>query len=335
MRVKITDVAKMAHVSSSTVSHVLNNTRFVSEDTKKKVMEAVDALGYSPNAMGRTFRTGKKMMIGFIVPDITNSVFASMIEDVDDVISQHDYNLVVSNTRDSLNAEKKAIRTFASGVVDGLIIASTAQKYSDIKTQLPEGFPTVFIDRILKQKQNDSIVLDCSDAIQKMLEDMLANGHRNIGYIVGISYLSPTIERVNIYRRFMEAHNIPLENQNICYVNNSSDSLYDIAESLLERGCTAIIATNTAMTHGVLNYLEEHNISLGNELVVGGFVDSDTASRFMNRIPVVFEPMQEMGRMAGDMIIQKIDDSDCKWSIQYLDCTYCSNNFYERIQEIK
>lgn len=331
MRVKITDVAKLAHVSSSTVSHVLNNTRFVSEETRKKVMEAVDTLGYSPDAMGRTFRTGKKMMVGFIVPDITNSVFASMIEDVDDVISQHNYNLVVSNTRDSLNIEKKAIRTLSSGVVDGLIIASTAEKYSAIKAQMPDTFPTVFIDRLLKQKSNNSIALSCADAIQKMLEDMILNGHRNIGYIVGIPYLSPTIERVNVYEKVMEAHGIGTESQNICYINHSEDSLHDVTKHLLQRGCTAIIATNTAMTHGVLNSLEEANITLGKNMVVGGFVDSDTADRFMNRIPVIYEPMQQMGRLAGEMIIQKIDNPESKSPIQYLTCTYCSNNFYEKV----
>lgn len=115
MKAKITDVAQKANVSISTVSHVLNHTRFVSEETRKKVMDAVEELGYSPDASGRTFRTGKKMMIGLVVPDITNSVFAALIEDVDDVISKQGYNLVISNTRDCLKMEKQALRNLASG----------------------------------------------------------------------------------------------------------------------------------------------------------------------------------------------------------------------------
>ena len=107
MKAKITDVAQKANVSISTVSHVLNHTRFVSEETRKKVMDAVEELGYSPDASGRTFRTGKKMMIGLVVPDITNSVFAALIEDVDDVISKQGYNLVISNTRDCLKRKNR------------------------------------------------------------------------------------------------------------------------------------------------------------------------------------------------------------------------------------
>ena len=124
---------KKANVSISTVSHVLNHTRFVSEETRKKVMDAVEELGqYSPDASGRSFRTGK-MMIGLVVPDITNSVFAALIEDVDDVISKQGYNLVISNTRDNLRMEKQALRSLASGVVDGIVIASTAEDFQTIK----------------------------------------------------------------------------------------------------------------------------------------------------------------------------------------------------------
>lgn len=74
---------------------------------------------------------------------------------------------------------------------------------------------------------------------------------------------------------------------------------------MVEAGCTAIIATNTAMTHSVLNYVEDRNLKLGEEIAVGGFVDSDFANRFMHRIPVVYEPMKEMGKLAGEMIVEK------------------------------
>lgn len=119
----------------------VDHTRFVSEETRKKVMDAVEELGYSPDASGRTFRTGKKMMIGLVVPDITNSVFAALIEDVDDVISKQGYNLVISNTRDCLKMEKQALRNLASGVVDGIVIASTSEDFQTIKRQIPDKFP--------------------------------------------------------------------------------------------------------------------------------------------------------------------------------------------------
>ena len=188
MKAKITDVAQKANVSISTVSHVLNHTRFVSEETRKKVMDAVEELGYSPDASGRTFRTGKKMMIGLVVPDITNSVFAALIEDVDDVISKQGYNLVISNTRDCLKMEKQALRNLASGVVDGIVIASTSEDFKTIKRQIPDKFPMIFMDRVLPDRNYDSVILDCQEATAKMLEEMIQNGFRKIGFLVLFIY---------------------------------------------------------------------------------------------------------------------------------------------------
>ena len=92
---------------------------------------------------------------------------------------------------------------------------------------------------------------------------------------------------------------------------------YDVAGELVEAGCTAIIATNTAMTHSVLNYVEDRNLKLGEEIAVGGFVDSDFANRFMHRIPVVYEPMKEMGKLAGEMIVEKIEDKNRKIPVPF------------------
>ena len=329
MKAKITDVAQKANVSISTVSHVLIHTRFVSEETRKKVMDAVEELGYSPDASGRTFRTGKKMMIGLVVPDITNSVFAALIEDVDDVISKQGYNLVISNTRDNLRMEKQALRSLASGVVDGTVIASTAEDFQTIKSQMPDKFPLVFMDRVLSDQNYDSVILDCREATAKMLEEMIGNGFRKIGFLVGLPQISPTHERVSIYQEILNKHGIPEEEQYIRYIDRKNNT-YDVASELIEKGCTALIATNTAMTHSVLNCVEDRGLKLGEEIVIGGFVDSDFANRFMHKIPVVYEPMKEMGKLAGEMIVKKIEDKNEKFSVKALLCEYDSNDFYRK-----
>ena len=309
MKAKITDVAQKANVSISTVSHVLNHTRFVSEETRKKVMDAVEELGYSPDASGRTFRTGKKMMIGLVVPDITNSVFAALIEDVDDVISKQGYNLVISNTRDCLKMEKQALRNLASGVVDGIVIASTSEDFQTIKRQIPDKFPMIFMDRVLPDRNYDSVILDCQEATAKMLEEMIQNGFRKIGFLVGLPQISPTYERVKVYQQILKQYEIPETEQYVRYIDRKKDT-YDVAGELVEAGCTAIIA--------------------GEEIAVGGFVDSDFANRFMHRIPVVYEPMKEMGKLAGEMIVEKIEDKNRKIPVKTLTCEYDSNDFYKK-----
>ena len=265
MKAKITDVAQRANVSISTVSHVLNHTRFVSEETRKKVMDAVEELGYSPDASGRTFRTGKKMMIGLVVPDITNSVFAALIEDVDDVISKQGYNLVISNTRDNLRMEKQALRSLASGVVDGIVIASTAEDFQTIKSQMPDKFPLVFMDRVLSDQNYDSVIFDCREATAKMLDEMIGNGFRKIGFLVGLPQISPTYERVSIYQEILNKHGIPEEEQ---YIDQKlRQEAFDNYETTDDHG---MVFVGTAIDQNGTKYYKVKN-SWGTEQIYGGF----------------------------------------------------------------
>ena len=137
-----------------------------------------------------------------------------------------------------------------------------------------------------------------------MLEEMIQNGFRKIGFLVGLPQISPTYERVKVYQQILKQYEIPETEQYVRYIDRKKDT-YDVAGELVEAGCTAIIATNTAMTHSVLNYVEDRNLKLGEEIAVGGFVDSDFANRFMHRIPVVYEPMKEMGKLAVEALEEK------------------------------
>ena len=108
MKVTISDVAKLAGVSTATVSHTINNTRYVSNETKEKVYRAIEELGYTPDASARSFRTGKKKIIGFIVPDIANKFFATMIESVEKYLSANGYQLIIANTRENMDQHPPA-----------------------------------------------------------------------------------------------------------------------------------------------------------------------------------------------------------------------------------
>ena len=116
MKVTISDVAKMAGVSTATVSHTINNTRYVSGETKEKVYQAIAALGYTPDASARSFRTGKKKTIGFVVPDISNKFFATMLETVEHALSQQGYHLIIANTKENMDREETNIRLLSAHI---------------------------------------------------------------------------------------------------------------------------------------------------------------------------------------------------------------------------
>ena len=143
----ISDVARAAGVSTATVSHTLNGTRTVSEHSRELVMKAIRELGYTPNAFARSFRTGKKNIIGFVVPDISNQFFARLIEAVEESISAEGFHLIIANTRENKERERQHLRYLTSGVVDGILLASTMETYGEFSDFLPEQFPAVLVDR--------------------------------------------------------------------------------------------------------------------------------------------------------------------------------------------
>ena len=147
MKVTISDVARLAGVSTATVSHTINNTRYVSGDTKEKVYQAIRQLGYTPDASARSFRTGKKKTIGFIVPDISNKFFGTIIESAENYLSAQGYHLIIANTKESMDREETTLRLLTAGLVDGLLVASTMDDFARLDGLIPAGFPVVLVDR--------------------------------------------------------------------------------------------------------------------------------------------------------------------------------------------
>ena len=117
MKATISDVARLAGVSTATVSHTINSTRYVSGETKEKVYQAIRQLGYTPDASARSFRTGKKKTIGFIVPDISNKFFGTIIESAENYLSAQGYHLIIANTKESMDREETNLRLLTAGLV--------------------------------------------------------------------------------------------------------------------------------------------------------------------------------------------------------------------------
>ena len=157
MKVTISDVAKLAGVSTATVSHTINQTRYVSEETRDRVYAAIQELGYTPDASARSFRTGKKKTIGFVVPDISSKFFGTMIETAEDCLSAHGYHLIVSNSKESMEREENNIRLLTAGLVDGLLVASTMDSFQRFDSLIPSGFPVVLVDRVFDTKKYSAV----------------------------------------------------------------------------------------------------------------------------------------------------------------------------------
>lgn len=308
MRVGMRDVAKHAGVSVATVSHVLNQTRFVAEETRQRVLKSIAELDYSPDPLARSFKTGKRNLIGFIVPDIANRFWATMIDEVENVLSAQGKKLIISNTKETRGREIDNIRILASGVVDGLIIASTLQDFQQIQEVVPEDFRMVFVDRTVNRCPCDCIISSDHDAIFKGMQALIQEGHKRIGYIVGLDRLSTSKNRLAAYRETMKAYGLPIENGFIQQGDSMANSSLQLVQNLLDLECTAIVVSNQVMSDDVLFYFSSHDIRVNEDIGLLVYGSEDRAEYTQNGIHLILQPSAEMGRLAGRQILERIDN---------------------------
>ncbi|MDY3282336.1 LacI family DNA-binding transcriptional regulator [Dysosmobacter sp.] len=324
MKVTISDVAKLAGVSTATVSHTINNTRYVSQETKEKVYQAISQLGYTPDASARSFRTGKKHTVGFIVPDISNKFFATMIESVESVLAQAGYHLIIANTKEDMTREENSIRLLSAGLVDGLLIASTIDDPERFDRLIPAGFPVVLVDRTFETKRYSSICVSNFQPIYRSVCRLAGKGDQRIGIIGGLPRLSTTKERISAYEQAVADCGLPVEEGLICYGDSMENSAFRCLDELLERKCDAVIVTNGLMATDTITYLHQKGLRMGQDIDVVSFVDFESSFYRMHagQMDSIIQPVEELGKTAGEQILKRVEDPDAPIFEQVLTSVY-------------
>ena len=312
MKITISDVARLAGVSTATVSHTINSTRYVSSSTKEKVYQAIEELGYTPDASARSFRTGKKKTIGFIVPDISNKFFGTMIESAENYLSTKGYHLIIANTKENMDREETNLRLLTAGLVDGLLVASTMDSFQRLDALLPASFPVVLVDRTFEEPKYPSVSVSCFQSIYRSVCRLAGQGKRRIGFIGGLPRLSTTRERVAAYRAAVADCGLPQDEDLIRYGDSMEDSAPPCLDQLLERDCDAILVCQGLMASVTIAYLRGKGIQPHQDLEVVSFVDYDTHAYefYYNQVDRIIQPVEELGRVAGEQILLRVEQPD-------------------------
>ena len=312
MKVTISDVARLAGVSTATVSHTINSTRYVSEETREKVYRAIAELGYTPDASARSFRTGKKRTIGFIVPDISNKFFSTMIESVENYLSAHGYHLIIANTKENAEREETNIRLLTAGLVDGLLVASTMEDFQRFEALIPAGFPVVLVDRTFETKKYSSVCVSNFQPIYRSVCRLAVKGDKRIGIIGGLPRLSSTKERVSAYQQAVADCGLAQDDGLICYGNSMENSARACIDELLKQKCDAIVVCQGLMASETAVYLHKKGIQLGKDIDLVSFVDydSDLNQLYSNQMDCIVQPVEDLGEAAGEQILKRIEEPD-------------------------
>jgi LacI family transcriptional regulator len=321
-QVSIRDVARKAGVSTATVSHVINNTRFVREETRALVLKSIEELHYYPNSTARSFKTKKHNLIAFIVPDISNAYFAALIEAIESVIAQDGYKLLIVNTQQEKDLELENLQALSNGIADGFILASTFSRYDQIEDLVPNNLPIILIDRTLSGAPYDSAVISSRRAMNAGIQYLIQKGHTKIGYLTAEPRISTTKERINAYREAMMQNDLPSESfvGTTLKMNHLTDRDLDF---FLCQGCTALTLSNNVLAIETKILLDRRGIKSPQELELLGFRESNQIQYGLDSMNLINQPVDELGRQTGQRLLARLKHPEIPLKHIVLQASFC------------
>jgi DNA-binding LacI/PurR family transcriptional regulator len=307
----IEDVAEKAEVSITTVSAVINDSRYVSPELTERVEQAIEELNYQPDQLGRGLRKGQSNTIGLLVSDITNPFFPRVARGVEDCVRENHYNLILCNTDEDPVEEKHYISLLRTQRVDGMIVAPTSEGASNLEPLSEESIPVVLIDRSIDGLDLPEITSDNYSGAYRAVEYLIEKGHKNIGFVSGIKGIQSTDKRLLGYKDALRDNSLEFRKDYVVMGNSKINDSYEGTEKLLSANddVTAIFASNNMMLIGVLQYLKDSSISYPDEISVMCFDDTEWGNAVTPGITSVSQKPYEIGYEAGKAVFQLISDS--------------------------
>lgn len=314
------DVAKLACVDVSTVSRALSNTSYVHPDTKKRIMDAVRELSYTPNVLAQGLRQGKRHTIGVVIPRLYFTVFAEITQGIEEEARKHGYATLICNTEDNPEIEKECLNRLRNGFVDGIIIAGTGRNNRIVKDICTDGLAVTQIVR-RQDESISSVIVNYEKCGYDAVRYLYQKGCQNIGLINGSMKLAPYKERYIGYHKALTelglTETVVLNQGQV----NSMEYGYQCALALLEQNSSldAILAAVDAQGIGTLRALAEKGISVPGQIRVVSLTGHAIGGMLETSMTALEMPAKEMGKKSALMTIEAIEaPADDKPSAQHL-----------------
>ncbi len=307
--ITIRNVAQKAHVSTATVSRVLNNDPRVRDETKNAVREAMESLGYKINFVARSLKTSRTHTIGVVAPDLAGDFFMFIAESMNRELTLHGYSIVVSTSRDSEEEEAKRLRHLAERLVDGIVLIPIGSS----STYLPQisalGIPIVFVDRGLKGCEADQVLADNETGAYEAVRALIREGHRRIGFLGGKPEVTTAGERFAGYRRAMEEAGLEIEQRYVRFGHPTLPFGYRTMEDIVKDPDSpdTWFIVNLFAHLGATNYLISEGGERARRITFAAFDEMPYSPLLRYCRYAVQQPIAEMGKAAANLIIDRIE----------------------------
>ncbi|MDI3403963.1 LacI family DNA-binding transcriptional regulator [Streptomyces cavernicola] len=309
---KMADVARRAGVSVSTVSHVINGTRYVKDETRELVLDAVRETGYTHNTVARSLKTSSTLTLGLAVSAVGNLHFAELVSAVDAATRASGYTLLMADTHDDPAEELSVVRTLHERRVDGLLLATAAgPRGAALRYVKNAGLPTVLIDRCASPAF-DQVATANVEATARLVDHLADLGHTRIGLVAGRRGLRTSGERQRGWKRGMERKGLTASDDLVA-VGDSQAYPAELATERLMAGPdapTALVSGNNQMTLGVLRALARLGRKVPSDVALCAFDDFEWADLMHPAPTAIAQPVQETGRRAVELLMERIADPE-------------------------
>lgn len=312
--VTIKDIAKALALSTSTVSRALRDSYEISAETKKIVLEYAEKIHYRPNPIALGLKERRTRSIGVVVCEIANSFFSQAINGMESVAFSKGYNMMISQSNESVEREMFNLQYLASRSIDGLLISvSTETKdFSFLHDLQRRGMPIVFYDRVVPEIETHKVIVDNVQSAFDATKHLIKKGHRRIAHIANAQGLSITKERMQGYLKALASFGITPDERLIKHCSHGGllqDEVNDAMNDLykLRVKPDAVFASADKLTTGALRYLNARKKKVPKDMALVGFSNSDLTDMLDPPLTIIRQPAFEMGKQAMQLLLEMVE----------------------------
>ena len=314
LKVTLTDIARTLNITAATVSRALNNHPAIKESTKKIVRETAEKLQYQPNKIASSLRSGRSNIMGVIIPSAEINFFGSVIHGIERVANENNYNVLIYQTNELYEYEKRGVQTFLQSQVDG-VLASISKNtinldhYSEIKNR---GVPLILFDRAIDTLGVPSVVVDDYAGAFAATKHLIDQGCRRIAHIGGQQHVRIFNQRLKGYINALNVHGIPVNDDLIIYGKVSIESGSECMKNLLSLPVIpdAVFAVEDFTALGAMQIIKANNKKIPDDIAIIGFANEPFGQYITPSLSTVNQQTVQMGEEAAKLFFECFDNKD-------------------------
>jgi LacI family transcriptional regulator len=308
----IRDVARLAKVAPITVSRVVNDSGYVSHETRQRVKAAIEKLGYVPNMLGPSLRFKQTMTLAMVITDITNPFWTTVTRGVEDVAQANAYSTILCNTDESEEKQEQYLQMLLRRRIDGILLVPASSSPDPIRLIQRQGIPVVVLDRQVSDVEVDIVRADSETGAYLLTQHLLSMGHRRITMLAGPHSTSTAIDRVNGFCRAMTETGLNASEAQVLWGTFTQESGYAMAKEALDKTPqpTALFAANNFIAIGAMLAMQEQGFRVPEDIALVAVDDIPPVFSINPFLTVAAQPAREMGHQAARLLLDMIKEEN-------------------------